>query len=439
MQYDGANWIEIGPRGNSGIRAAVTGDRIAIKDEGIIYRFNGTSWVADSAGQRANHCFHVYNDLQNSAGVNQTSDGAGGTYGDNSAKKWIWQYTPLDAVGATPVVTTVGYYSMGAWANLSFPFPETGHNSQTIGSIFGGNTTDKQPATLNSDNLIYTAGGSVGFNNSDSRDLYPLTGVEFMVKMEWFVSLPVSGDTTVPFEADFKYRVYFYDLSGNVVFADFTIPRLGDWYLIRKKFSEFQIYRARTPLSLGEIASNLIVPELEILDVFDWKNVKLMVIQWQEAYDEEGRFKPEGGRILTAPLNVGSFIPGSVTNVELYLDAFHFTKQGFRLSGTDATRPQFAFLENPAISNTFQLQNAADAQAEIERFELRGFDIDMELRCDIDADDSFYLVDPELIPDNDDGTGGIKLVATDIDITINASQGRGGAHTKVRAVKRLNG
>ena len=437
MQYDGSAWQEIGPRGNSGIRTAVDGDRVAIRHEGLVYKYNGSSWVDDSTGQRANHCFHVYSELVDSQGVNLTSDGAGGDYGDNSAKKWSYDYTPIDGTGALPLTTVVGYYSIGAWANISFPFPENSYNGQTLGSIYGGNTTDKEPATLNADNLIYTAAGNKGFNETDADDLYPLTGVEFMVKMDWFVSLV--SDTRVPYEGNFKYRVYFYDLSDNVVYADFQISHLDTWTQVRLPFTSFKVYRARTPLTLGEIASNIIVPELEVHDVFDWRNVKLGVIQWQEVYDDEGRFKPEASRALTSPLKVGSFVPGSTTTVDLYIDAFHFTKQAFRLSGTDATRPQFAFLEAPDITNSFQLKNAADSQEEVEKFEYRSFSIDTELRCDIEAEHSFYLVDSELIADDDDSSGGVKLVAREINYTVNASQGRGGIHTEIVGVKRING
>lgn len=438
IQHDGSDWVEIGPRGDSGIRAAVDGDRVAVRKESIIYKFNGSTWADDSSGQRANHCFHVYNALEDSAGVNLTDDGAGGTYGDNSAKKWSWDYTPLSAAGAFPATTVVNYYSMGAWANLSFPFPESNHNSETLGSTFGGNTTDKEPAVLNADNMIYTPAGNKNYNQSDSDSRLPLTGVEFLVKMDWFITLGMSS-SRIPFQGDFKYRIYFYDTSDNVVFADFTISFLDHWEQVRIPFTQFKTYRARTPLTLGEIASNLIVPELEILEIFDWKNVKLAVIQWQESYDEEGRFKPELGRVVTAPLAAGGIIPGSVTTAELYIDAFDFTKQAFELSGTDSTRPQFAFLEAPSITNTFQLDNAADSQVDIERFKFRSFDIDMELRLDINGHDSFYLVDSELISDNDESSGGVKLVAMDVDITINAAQGRGGAHTKINGVKRING
>jgi len=439
MQYDGSAWQAIGPRGNTGVRAAVDGDRIAIKDEGLIYKYNGSSWVDDHTGDWANHCFHIYSALEDSVGVNETDDGAGGTYGDNSAKKWTYTYTPLSALGALPTAASPTYSSMGAWANISFPFPETSHNSQTLGSIYGGNTTDKQPATLDADNLIYTPAGNTGFNKSDSRSLYPLTGIEFVIKMDWLVNLPIIGDTRVPFEGRFPYRIYFYDTSDNVVFADFTIPHLNNWTSIRKAFSEFQIYRARTPEAIAETASNWLLPDLEILDVFNWKDIKLCVIQWQDPYDEEGRYNPENSRVLTSPLKVGSFIPDSDTKVELYIDAFHFTKQAFELSGTDTTRPQFAFLESPDVTNTFQLQNVADSQEDIERFPYRAFDIDMELRCDIDAEDSFYLVDSELITDDDDSSGGVKVVARDIEFSVDASQGRGGIHTKIKAVKRING
>lgn len=436
MQYNGTQWIEIGPVGNTGVRSAVSGDRVAIDDEGLIYEFNGSSWVDDHTGDYANHCYHVYDSLVQTQGINNTDDGASSNYGAGSAIKYTYTYTPLSGLGAFPGVDVVDFYSIGAWANIQAPIPVTSHNGQTLGSLYGGTLSKKQPSRINADNLIFTPTGLNGFNQTDSDSLYPLTGIGFAIRMNWFV-----GSTDVPFVGDLKYRVFMYDTSDNVVTADFTISHLKNWQSVAIPFTQFKIYRARTTLGIGEnTISTLIVPELEILDFFNFKDIKKIGIQWQDVYDDQGRFKPGTSIAINAVTALNAIQPLDVTTVELEIDAFHFTKQAFELSGTNSTRPIFSkFIEASHASNSFQLEQIAKSQVEIEKHPYRAYEIDMELRCDVGAEHSFYLVDSELIADNDESSGGVKLVARDINYTVNASDGTGGIQTHMLGVKRING
>ena len=436
MQYNGSSWIEIGPVGSSGVRSPVNGDRVAIDDEGLIYKFNGSAWVDDHTGDYANHCYHVYDSITQSQGINSIDDGGGSNYGANSAIKYTYTYTPLSGLGAFPGVDLVDFYSIGAWANLEAPFPVTGHDGQVVGSTYGGTLTKKQPSRFNADNLIFTPTGLNGFNHADSDSLYPLTGVGFTIKMSWFV-----GATDVPFAGDLKYRIFMYDTSDNIVTADFTISHLKNWQTISIPFSQFKTYRARTTIGIGEnTISTIIVPELEILDRFNYKDIKKVGIQWQDVYDDQGRFKPGTSRAINDVVGMSIITLGAETTVELEIDAFHFTKQAFELSGTNSTRPIFSkFIEAPHASNSFQLEQIAKSQVEIEKHPYRAYDIDMELRCDIGAEHSFYLVDSELIADNDESSGGVKLVARDINYTVNAADGTGGIQTHILGVDRING
>lgn len=436
MQYDGTAWQEIGPRGTAGIRSPVDGDRCAIDNEGLIYRFNGTIWVDDHSGDQANHCYHVYDSIAQSQGFNETDDGGGSNYGFGSAVKYTYKYTAFSFLGSGPTVDNVNYYSMGAWANIEAPFAPTNHNSETLGLFYGGDSTIKQPSTFDADNMVFTPTGLNGFNKVDSNSLYPLTGIGFNIRMDWITS--VTGGS-MQLEGNFKYRITMYDTSDNVVNAEFVIPFLKNWASINKSFSEFKIYRARTPLSIGNAVTNFIVPELLVEDVFNFRDIKKVVIQWQEAYDSEGRYFPEGSRIVTTALKNGDVIPSvTETTIELEIDAFHFTKQAFALSGTDTTRPQFVFKESPHASNLFQIEQISKSQVEIEKHPYREFDVSMELRCDISSEESFYIVDSELINDNDDATGGVKLVAREINYTVNAADGFGGIQTGILGVKRIS-
>lgn len=430
IQYTGNAWVQIGPIGTSGLRAAVTDDKCAIKREGFIYNFDST-WSDNHTAARENHCFHVYDSIANVQGVTSLSDGLGGNYGQTSGVKVAYKYTSFSTVTSS-VLTLVNYYSIGCWLNFAFPFPEStfGGIGEGVGDIFGGGTgSGTEPATLNTDNLIFTPTGQTGFNKSDSNALFPLTSLDFMAKFRWRVT---ATDTDVAFQGNFKFRCYLYDTSGNVVFHDFTIEFMNHFEQINLPLNGFKSYRARVPLSVGNVASNLLNPELEILNVFEWKNVKLLVIQLQEVYDNQGRYSPEGSRFVTVPVFLGE------VETSLVVDSFRFAKQVFEITPVVTSNVQFPpFKDEPQITNTEQAQQLALAQLDVEQFRYRAFTTDEELLCDIASEDSCYIVDSELIPENDDSSGGMKGVAREINYTVNAPDGAGGIRRQMTVVKRL--
>ena len=138
-----------------------------------------------------------------------------------------------------------------------------------------------------------------------------------------------SDETPRGWSAYYKMRCTCYDTSDNVVVQDFTIAFDYNWEEIVLPLSGFKIYRARVGTRWGDIPSNLIVPELEVTEVFEWKNLRLISIQTQESYDDEGRFDPLNGRY-------GEIMQNPVEMIaRLSVDNFHFGKQLLATSGTD--------------------------------------------------------------------------------------------------------
>jgi hypothetical protein len=431
LQFNGVAWDIIGPIGTSGVRAPVEGDRIAVRREGFVYEFQSGTWTDVHTDARVNHCFHVYDSIANVQGVTSLDDGLGGNYGQTSGVKITYKYTSFATFGSS-VLSVVNFYSIGSWLNFAFPFPEStfGGIGEDVGEIYGGsNATGNEPATLNTDNLIFTPTGLNGFNQVDSNALYPLTSLDFMAKFRWFIT---ATNTDIAFQGNFKFRVYIYDTSDNVVFRDFTIEYMNHFEQINLPLNSFKNYRARVPLSFGDVASNLLAPELEILNQFEWKNVKLITIQLQEVYDDEGRYSPEGSRFVLVPVLFGEVA------TELTIDSWRFAKQVFELTPVVTSQVQFPpFKDMPQITNTEQAQQLAQAQLDIEQFRYRAFTTDEELLCDIASEDSCYIVDSELIPENDDSSGGIKVVAREINYTVNSPDGAGGIRRAMTCVKRL--
>ena len=89
---------------------------------------------------------------------------------------------------------------------------------------------------------------------------------------------------------------------------------------VKYRLSSFKIYRARASLRYGNIGTNVIVPELEILNIFEWKNLRMISIQCQEPYDAEARYSPTGNSLISL-----SFV--HLASEELFKDVYDFNKQ----------------------------------------------------------------------------------------------------------------
>jgi len=357
-----------------------------------------------------------------------------GTFGDNSAVEWNWQYTAFDTIPAG-FFTSDGFYKIGAWANWSVPFPENSYNSNTLGELYGNNATKKEPVTIDVNNMHLTRSGNVGFNNSEAKDLGTIEGIQFWNKFQWKDFL---GGLAL--QGNFKMRCFMYDTSDNVVISDYTLPFNDLWHFVKLPFSQFKPYRARTPLSLGNVAANLFTKDLEILNVFQWKNIKLIGIQWQEVYDDQGRFSPEGSRAIFG-------IAAGTGNIRLAVDAFAYTKPLLAVTSTVADRPiEPTAMEFPDVSNSVQLDQIVNSQLEIEKFQHREFVITTTGKFDINFGDTFFLTDSNLVNDADTRTadsGGtantIRLVAKRIvyRITKRAGTGAGTFLRTIIGIKRI--
>lgn len=428
-EYDGTQWIVK--------YVTVDGWRTAVRNEGQIYERQTGTWTVISGNDQENHCFHIAQSVSNVAGYNSTPDGTGGTYGDNSAVEWHWQYNALDSIIGL-LFATDGYYKIGAWANFSLPFPENSHNSNTLGELYGNNTTKKEPATVNISNMELARDGSVGFNHDNARDLGPLEGIQFWTKFQWKDLL---GNLAL--QGNFKMRCALYDTNDNVVIQDFTIPFNDLWEPINLPFSGFEPYRARLPISFGNIAANTFLNDLEILNVFQWKNIKMIGLQWQEVYDEEGRFHPEFTRAWSG-------VAAGTADIRLAIDGFCFTKPLLAVTApvTDRVLEPPA-LQMPDVSNSVQLGQIADSQLELEKFQHQEFITTTQGRCDIEFGDSFFLEDSVLVNRadrnetsagaNDGDANTIKLVAKRIiyKITKRSKTGAGPFLRTIIGIKRF--
>jgi len=413
-QFDGIEWLVK--------RITSDGEEIAVTHEGIVYEKQTGTWVDIHATARANDCFHNYSSLSTDAGVNNTikSLGPTTTYGDTSAIRVTYKYTPL--LTGLLQDANENFYQVGAWLNLRFPFPFNTYNSvPTLGVLWGNNATKKEPVTFDTNNMHFTHSGLNGFNNVEAIDLGPTNAVNFAMRLLW---LDTFGARML--KGDFKIRCIMYDTSDNVVFQDFTIPFNNQFWDISLPHTKFQIYRARIPYryELDNILAAFVLDNLDIINVFEFKNVKSICFQTQESYDNQGRYLPEFSRYSTdlaleTPLAI---IQGRQATIELTIDRYSFRKPLLAITAPVTDRPLItSFRQQPLISNFKQLQQDAESWLEVAQFRHRQYDVRTEGKIDINYGDTFFLNKADLVPDDDTRTsdsGGnpntIRLVAKKI-------------------------
>jgi hypothetical protein len=247
-------------------------------------------------------------------------------------------------------------------------------------------------------------------------------------------------------EGDFKYRVAFYDTSDNVATADFVISFNNVWQDVSIPLNNFSIYRARLPYryELDSIAAAFVLNAIDIVNVFEWRNIKSMVIQWQESYDAQGRYLPEWSRIVQH-----TYMTSIITNctVSLTIDRFCFVKPLLSVTVPVVTGRALTmdFRQNPLISNKQQLDQDATSWLQIANFRHKQFDIRTEGSFDISYGDTFFLNKVDLVTDSDTRTadsGGnantIRLVAKKIKYRITKSSAETGNFLRwIMGIKRI--
>ncbi len=459
------NWDVVGPLNSAGgIRDPQSGDYAAIIDEGKIYKFNGSVWADDSATAHQNHCFHIYQDVTTSDGFWDVADG-GNNYKDNSAVKVVNRYIP-DIVGllSSPTNTDSDFYRSGAWWNLRSPYPYSTHNSvSTLGALWGNNATKKEPVTWDLKNMHLSHSGNVGFNHSEAEDLGTINSIRFWVKHEWVINMSNGIGDKIIFAGDFKYRYFIYDTSGNIWVQDFTISHNNNWQFISLPIDGFKIYRARTPVSLGNIQTNLIPSGLDVLNKLNVENIATQGMQWNESYDEHGRYDPGLTRVFLQPATqalievAAALVGGTISlpvhvDANLYVDGWHFGKTMFSVTAPITTGRVLMppAMQKSWIDNKYQNDQLANSQLQIEKFRHNQWTIVTEGRIDIDFGQSFFYEDSFVVnradrnessPGNNDGDPNtIKLVAKVINHRIDKPPtGPGGFLTTFTGVKRFEG
>ena len=441
--------------------------QVAVIDEGKIYEgnnFNTTpTWTDLSTTFYANDCFHPFNSVTNVAGVdhiNGTPRSAitdsttypditksGGTFGKNIDSALKFNYTWGDIASATLDAKSPSgnFYKRGAWACFRVPFPSNTYNATTegVGGLYGGGSTARatpstttEPATIDIQNTHLTHDGKRGFNQgSSTEDLGQISAIAFMTKL--------TKNSGPDLDANHQMRCFMIDTSDNVVYSDYEIEFSNHWQDVRLPISSFKVYRGRRPADGLERQFTLIPPkDLEIINIFEWRNVKFIGIEWLTAYDKFGRFNPTASILDDENVTV-TFETLTGGDVDLYLDAFRFIKPLLVTSGQNTEiNLEPVFIQRPDITLYDQLLNDAKSQLEIEKFQHREYNLETsgDDMFDIDFGDSFLFENSEIVkvdsPNSNETANKIQLTAKRIEYSITKPPtGIGGLKRRIKGVK----
>jgi hypothetical protein len=418
-----------------------------VRDEGITYIYDtgASTWTGQGMSTEGDH-LHPYNTLTNESGIPNQGDG---TYAlnSNSAVMSRWNFSSWSSGR-----TATDEHRCGAWLNLQLPYPSAKINgSINVGFWYGGGITGRdavcEPATLDAQNMHLTHDGFRGFNAQDdsSEDYGQISSLDIWMKLNYQSSIVGLDTFTTNYEANFIMTCFLIDTEDNVVSQDFTLKHNNQWDEYKLPIGGFDIYRGRKPND--SVITTIIPPkELEVSNIFRWRNIKSIIFQTKESYDDQGRYRTDmfNNRYLKDLFNsVG--IPALARTdrrLDLYVDAVHFTKPLLANTGQDTSRNiENEFIEKPEIMDYFQLQNDASAELQKRQWRHVEYDITTSGYSDINFGDYFLYENENLIPDEfetSSGSNKIKLVAKHIEYSITKPvNGKGGFLRRILGVHRF--
>tara|TARA_R110000765_G_scaffold181965_3_gene287947 strand:+ start:142 stop:2853 length:2712 start_codon:yes stop_codon:yes gene_type:complete len=430
VQYTGSEWVvKYSPVANDTM--------VVAKNKGTIFLYSGLIWYEQPIATDMD-CMHSYNSIDNETGIPITKFAVN----NDSAVKAVYEYST-----ATALFLTGDHLKLGAWLNLSFPFPtaKINHTSE-VGSLYGGAISGRnavcEPATFDTQNMHLTHDGYRGFNHGDSsEDFGQISSLDFWLKIHYEGNKAnVWLSSTEP---NYKMRCILIDTSDNVVTQDFVLPFNNFWEQVKLPISGFTAYRGRKPKN--SIRTMITPPkELRILNIFQFKNLKNIIIQTQDSYDEHGRYNWSVDNRFLNPIVVLNFIPSVAINrrISLSIDAINFTKPLLANTGAKTDRClEGEFIERPEIMDYYQLKNDAAAELEKKKWRHVEYDITTTGDCAINFGDYFLYENTNIIPDEFETSGGsnkIKLVAKHIEYSITKPvDGKGGFLRRILGVRRF--
>jgi hypothetical protein len=474
MEYDGTSWV-------SKYQPGQTGMRVAVLYTAKIYEYSTSgsgSWtdVASMAASEAKNgldCFHPYDSLVNTTSSLLDPDIAKSTaiasrqytgVNNNSAitVTYTWNISSTmmnnaltdiigDSISTTASVKN-NYYSSGAWLNFRLPFPVNTLNSSStaIGALYGGSTSTAKVPYLDLANNTYTHDGKLGYNEESSEDLGEISSVDFNIKLKYAGA--GGGSRIVKSSSafnlgNFPMRCFLIDGDDHVIMQEFMISFNDTWQRISLDIGGFKLYKGRKPLKAAAWSNVVPLKELEYIDIFESRNVRMMCICTKDSYDSYDRFAPQNNMF-----GGDSRAPAILRTLELSIDALRFTKPLLAItpvvSSASETVKQADFLQRPNIIVHDQLEGDAQSELDKQSFPYEEYNITTKANFLSGYGEYFFLTDNMINHTDGINSAGdmtnsgnantVVLVAKHIEYSITKPiKNLGGLVRKIRGIRRF--
>ncbi len=316
----------------------------------------------------------------------------------------------LFALFATPYYTSAGW-----WISWASPYPFSTHNAidvdtatnlgLEIGEIYGGDANSIQDHHFfDAYNERFTFTGKEGWNQDDSDTLMEITGFSVLYKLNM-----LKNSDNIPFTGEIPVAYWMIDNNGTIWKSKDTYRFLGDVQRFDFYFGNFTpVFRARSPLGISNIIENLLVPELELRDIFFRNKILFQGFQLELPYDDKGRYMPNLIESVIKPtaFNLFSFKGLTVPiTFDGTFDVWAWIKTPIAISATDAESAARAIYPDikdyPQITNIEQLQRASDAQLDIEEFRYEQYSVTNFNVADRKLQDTVFLHEQFMIDETD--------------------------------------
>ena len=192
--------------------------------------------------------------------------------------------------------------------------------------------------------------------------------------------------------------------TDNVWSFDYEILETnGNMIPFDTQISADQVIRGHKPryAKLNNLADLINPKEIDKQNIMESRNIKWIVIQHQDQYDDFGRYAPEGNLNDLSNTSLSAALGGRIT---LTIDDLHFKKSLVVNSGTDSEKNlEVDLIHRQDIMLYDQAKEVAESQLQIEQFRHKEFYIMTTGKnvFDIKFGDSFYLKNRRLVSDAD--------------------------------------
>ncbi len=325
-----------------------------------------------------------------------------------SALGFVGNFAAGASVALYNLFLTPVYRNMGWWITLSAPFPVAALTSgpfsisEQVGELYGAGTGFlvsklNDHSTFDAFNQTSTFTGDNSWNASDSNGMMEITGVTFLFRLDIR-----SQSGTIPFTGDIPCSYWVIDDNGTIWKAKAVYRHLNDVQRMTFDFGDFSpVYRARSPFGIENIVTNILTPELEIRERLFPNRIRLQGFMLEGSYDEKGRYMPNLWETIIKPTIANIFDNTVITNLQFIgeIDYFQWVKTPIAISIKSPTSRHIfpEFKDYPNISNVEQLQNAATADLDVEKFQYEQYIITRNNKADIALQDTVYLFEEFMI------------------------------------------